>query len=88
MGDSERKRSCLDDVPMQMKRIRKGSLPSIRDDAGATDNLLQQVMTLVLDTVGHNQKVSASMRGRQERPLGRRVGRRVHGETDTNSDPV
>ena len=31
--DSERKRSYLDDVPIQMKRIRKGSLPQRKDVA-------------------------------------------------------
>ena len=35
--DRERQRSYLDDVPIQMKRIRKTSLPQNRDELGAAD---------------------------------------------------
>ena len=37
--DRERKRSYMDDVPIQRKRIRKESCPPIRDDSGTTENI-------------------------------------------------
>ena len=81
-NDSERKRTCLDDVPIQTERgFEKRSFPQTRDDPGAAEHSPHLAMTLVSNTEGYDQWIPASMRRRLERPLGRRaVGLRVHGE--------
>ena len=72
--DSERKRSCLDDVPTK-SHFRK--FETTLDQQNTHRNL---VKTLVSDTEAHDQWIPASMRGRPERPQGRRVlGLRVRG---------